>query len=97
MVPQRVINTRRSREGVEDFVEGRGINASTISRHMVRATAQKVEEPFSRSLRSLAELDVAVLMIDGVDVAGHTVLTALGIIDKGSLDVKDGSEPLMSL
>ena len=76
----RGISTRRFREGVEDFVKGHGISASTISRHMVRATAQKVEELFSRSL---AVLDLAVLMIDGVDVGGHTVVIALGIDTQG--------------
>ena len=76
----RGISTRRFREGVEDFVKGHGISASTVSRHMVKATAQKVEELFTRSL---AELDLAVLMIDGVDVGGHTVVIALGIDTQG--------------
>jgi transposase-like protein len=76
----RGISTRRFREGVEAFVKGHGISASTISRHMVRATAQKVEELFSRSL---AELDLAVLMIDGVEIGGHTVVIALGIDTQG--------------
>ena len=76
----RGISTRRFHEGVADFVKGHGISASTISRHMVRATAQKVEELFRRGL---AELDLAILMIDGVDVGGHTVVIALGIDTKG--------------
>jgi len=77
----RGISTRRFHEGVADFVKGHGISASTISRHMVRATAQKVEELFRRGL---AELDLAILMIDGVDVGGHTVVIALGIDTKGT-------------
>jgi putative transposase len=76
----RGISTRRFREGVENFVDGHGISASTMSRHMVRATAQKVEELFRRSL---GELDLAVLMIDGVEVGGHTVVIALGIDTQG--------------
>jgi len=76
----RGISTRRFAEGVEDFVKGHGISASTISRHMVKATARKVEELFSRSL---ASLDLVVLMIDGVEIAGHTVIIALGIDTKG--------------
>jgi transposase-like protein len=76
----RGVSTRRFHEGVADFVKGHGISASTISRHMVKATAQKVEELFRRGL---AELDLAVLMIDGVDVGGHTVVIALGIDTKG--------------
>lgn len=76
----RGISTRRFHEGVEDFVKGYGISASTVSRHMVRATAQKVEELFSRSL---GHLELAVLMIDGVDVGGHMVVIALGIDTQG--------------
>jgi transposase-like protein len=76
----RGISTRRFREGVEDFVEGHGISASTISRRMVKATALKVEELFTRSLSGI---DLAVLMLDGVDVGGHMVLIALGIDTQG--------------
>lgn len=76
----RGISTRRFQQGVEDFVEAHGISASTVSRHMIKATAQKVEELFSRSL---AEVDLAVLMLDGVDVGGHTMLIALGIDTQG--------------
>lgn len=76
----RGISTRRFQEGVEDFVEAHGISASTVSRHMIKATAQKVEELFTRSLSAV---DLAVLMIDGVDVGGHMVLIALGIDTQG--------------
>ena len=76
----RGISTRRFAEGVEEFIQGHGISASTISRHMVKATARKVEELFNRSLGSL---DLVVLMIDGVEIAGHTVVIALGIDTKG--------------
>lgn len=47
---------------------------------MVSATASKVEELF---YRSLARLELAILMVDGVDVGGHTVVIALGIDNKG--------------
>ena len=76
----RGISTRRFREGVEDFVTGHGISASTVSRRMVRATAQKVEALFARPL---GELELAVLMIDGVDVGDHMVVIALGIDTQG--------------
>jgi transposase-like protein len=76
----RGVSTRRFAEGVEDFVRAHGISASTISRRMVKATAQKVEELFTRSL---AELELAVLMLDGVEVGGHSVVVALGIDSKG--------------
>jgi transposase-like protein len=76
----RGISTRRFAEGVEAFVEGHGISASSISRHMITATAQRVRELFTRSLQ---ELELAVLMIDGVNVGGHMVVIALGIDTQG--------------
>jgi|WetSurMetagenome_2_1015567.scaffolds.fasta_scaffold97787_2 putative transposase len=76
----RGISTRRYAEGVESFVEGYGISASSISRHMVQATTKKVEELFNRSL---AEVDLAVLMLDGITIGDHTVVIALGIDTKG--------------
>lgn len=76
----RGISTRRFAEGIEAFLRGHGISASSVSRKMVKATAKKVEELFSRSL---ASLDLAVLMLDGVDVGGHAVVIALGIDTKG--------------
>lgn len=76
----RGISTRRFAEGVDAFIRGHGISASAVSRKMVRATARKVEELFSRSL---AALELAVLMLDSVDIGGHAVLIALGIDSKG--------------
>jgi transposase-like protein len=76
----RGVSTRRFAEGVEDFVRAHGISASTVSRRMVVATAKKVEVLFTRSL---VELDLVVLMLDGVDVGGHAVVIALGIDSKG--------------
>ena len=76
----RGISTRRFAEGVEAFLDGHGISSSSVSRRMITATAAKVEELFSRSL---AKLELAVLMLDGVDVGGHAVIIALGIDTKG--------------
>ncbi len=76
----RGISTRRYAEGVGEFLKGHGISASSISRHMVTATAAKVKELFTRSLSAL---ELCVLMIDGVEVGGHTVVIALGIDIKG--------------
>lgn len=76
----RGISTRRFADGVGAFLKGYGLSASAVSRRMVRATARKVEELFTRSLTTL---ELPVLMIDGVDVGGHTVIIALGIDNKG--------------
>lgn len=76
----RGVSTRRFAEGIEAFLRGYGISASSVSRTMVKATARKVEELFTRSLSAL---EVSVLMLDGVDVGGHAVIIALGIDTKG--------------
>lgn len=74
------ISTRTFVEGVGAFVQSSGLSASTISRHMITATAKKIEELFTRSL---AKIDLAVLMIDGIAVGDHTVVVALGIDRQG--------------
>jgi transposase-like protein len=76
----RGISTRRFSQGVEGFIRGHGISASTISRRMVTATAAKVQELFSRPL---VDFELAVLMLDGVEIGGHAVVIALGIDVKG--------------
>lgn len=76
----RGISTRRFAEGIEAFLQGHGLSASSVSRKMVKATAKKVEELFGRSL---ASVELAVVMLDGVHVGGHAVIIALGIDTKG--------------
>ena len=76
----RGISTRTFSQGVTDFVHASGLSAATISRRMITATTQKVEELFSRSL---AGIDLAVLMIDGIAVGDHSVVIALGIDRQG--------------
>jgi len=80
----RGISTRRYAEGVESFVKGYGISAASMSRRMVTATTQKVEELFTRSL---AEVNLAILMLDGIEFGDHTVVVALGIDSKGQKHV----------
>ncbi|CAG0989417.1 hypothetical protein ANRL4_02375 [Anaerolineae bacterium] len=80
----RGISTRRYAEGVEAFVKGYGVSAASISRRMLQATTEKVEALFSRSL---AEVDLAVLMFDGIEIGDHTVVVALGIDTKGQKHV----------
>jgi transposase-like protein len=74
------ISTRNFAQGVGAFVESYGLSASTVSRHMIAATAKKVEELLTRSL---ADVELSVLMIDGVQVAEHTVVIALGVDTQG--------------
>ncbi len=76
----RGISTRRYEEGVSKFLEGYGTSSSSVSRRMIAATAQKIKEMFERRLE---ELELAVLMIDGIHIGDYTVVIALGIDTKG--------------
>ena len=76
----RGISTRRYREGVHGLLAGYGSSASTVSRRMIEATTEKVKELFERRLD---ELDLCVLMIDGVRVGNQTVVISLGIDTEG--------------
>lgn len=85
------ISTRTFAEGVGAFVEGYGLSPSTISRHMIAATARKVEELFTRPL---GEIELAVVMIDGIAMGDHTVVIALGVDRQGVkhiLSVRQGA------
>jgi len=59
----------------------RSMSKSAISRRFVAATKTAMAELLARSL---TELDIAVLMIDGLDVAGQCVVVALVITTDGT-------------
>lgn len=69
-----------SLEEVPPEVEVRGTSKSAVSRRFVVATQRQVEEWMQQSLSAF---DLVVLMIDGVRVANHVVLVALGIDSDG--------------
>lgn len=71
----------RDYEGVVDEVcDGYGIRKSSVSRHWKALSAKKLEEFFARPL---GELDLAVVMIDGVGFDEYTLVVALGIDSTG--------------
>lgn len=88
----RGVSTRRFAVGIEKFLHGYGFSAGSISRHMVEATAGKLKELMSRSLK---DLDLVVLMLDGIHMTRDvTVVVALGIDRQGVkhiLGVRQGS------
>jgi putative transposase len=59
----------------------RSTSKSAVSRRFITATKRAMEELMARSL---ADLDVAVLMIDGLDVAGQCCVVALVITADGT-------------
>jgi putative transposase len=81
----------RSLEGLASGVRTRGISKSSVSRRFVARTREQVAAWQSRSL---ADLDLAVVFIDGIQFARQCLVVALGIDsdgDKHVLGVWDGS------
>ncbi|MGO9854262.1 MAG: IS256 family transposase [Acidimicrobiales bacterium] len=80
------VATRRHQDVAEPVGEelearAKSMSKSAISRRFVAATTKAMGELMARSL---ADLDVAVLMIDGLDVAGSCVVVCLVITTDGT-------------
>ena len=88
------VSTRRygrSLEAVPDGVPTRGTSKSAVSRRFVAATEAQMGLWLGRDL---AEVDLAVLMIDGVHIEDHVLLVALGIDADGKkhvLGIREGA------
>ena len=78
------VSTRKYRRSLEDVPEalvGRGTSRSAVSRRFVRGTARKLATLMERDL---SELDLKVLMLDGVHYAGdHVIVAGVGIDGQG--------------
>jgi transposase-like protein len=71
----------RDYEGVLDEVcDGYGIQKSSVSRHWKAATAKELDKLMGRSLK---DLDILVLMIDGIEFQGHLFVVSIGISADG--------------
>jgi len=71
----------RSLERLPEGIRSRGASKSAASRHVVERTRSRVEEFLARPLQ---DLDLAVLVLDGLKVAEHCVVVALGIAVDGT-------------
>lgn len=74
------LSTRNYGRAVEAVLDGYGIERSSVSRHFVRATAQQLEQLCQRRLE---DLELLALVIDGLEVAGQTLVVALGVAQDG--------------
>lgn len=89
-LPERVVtqillgvSTRGYAASLDEPIESvthRGASKSAASRHLVAATGKKLDDYLSRRL---GELDVLALMVDGIEIADHTVVVSLGITADG--------------
>ena len=69
-----------SLEPLSDSVETSGTSKSSVSRKLVAKTAGQVEQVLKRRLE---EVDLVALFLDGIHVAEHAVIVALGVTTKG--------------
>ena len=74
----------RSLEPLPDEIDEFGTSKSAVSRRFVKQTTAQVEEFLRRPLDSLR---LCVLMLDGVHVAEHVLLVAVGIDEQGNKHV----------
>jgi transposase-like protein len=89
-VPARVLNQillgvstrgyRHSLEPVPAGISARGASKSAASRHLIARMRGQLHEQLSRRL---AQLDLLVLLVDGLEIAHRTVVVALGILADG--------------
>jgi putative transposase len=81
------LSTRRYLAGLEAVgqVEARATSKSAISQRFIQGTEQKLAELFGRDL---SRLDLVAIFIDGVEIAEHCVVVALGV------DVDGRKQPL---
>jgi putative transposase len=81
----------RSLEALEKSVPQRATSKSAVQRRLVAGTRRLLDEWLKRDLSDFQPL---ILMLDGLDVAGHTLVVALGIADDGSkrvLGLREGA------
>jgi transposase-like protein len=79
------LSTRKYEQAIDDFTDGYGISKSAVSRELVAATKGSLQKLCERRIDELGRL--AVLMIDGKQLYGECVVTALGVDLQGNKHV----------
>ena len=74
------VSTRRYEAVLPKAAATVGVSKSSVSRHFIEATAEQLA---ALNERSLVGVTVLVIYIDGVVVAGHHVIAALGVDEAG--------------
>ena len=85
------LSTRSYKEVVQQFTNAYGVEKSTVSEHFIEASRKKLEIV---TTRSLAELSIDVMMIDGTIFKGYNLVVAIGIDRFGHkviLDLRQGA------
>lgn len=74
------VSQRDYEKGVQKIANSFGFTKSSVSRKWINATAKKIEE---LQQRSLAEMDIRAVFIDGKRFSKHGVIIALGVGSSG--------------
>ncbi len=76
------LSTRNYSAGLEPVgdVDATGTKRSSVSRRFVERTTTALRELMAKDL---SEFDIVALLLDGVEIAGHTMVVALGVDAKG--------------
>jgi putative transposase len=78
------LSTRNYRRAVESVLEGYGIEKSSVSRQFVAVSGNELRALCERRLE---DLNLVVLMIDGIHFGGQVLVVALGIAEGGEKHV----------
>jgi putative transposase len=74
------VSQRDYEKGVTKIANSFGFKKSSVSRRWIKATANKIEE---LQKRSLVEMDIRAVFIDGKRFRSHGVVVALGVASNG--------------
>ena len=74
------VSTRRYAQVLPQAAGTVGVSKSTVSRRFIEASAAQMA---TLNERSLAELSVLVIYIDGIVVDGHHIIAAVGVDERG--------------
>jgi putative transposase len=74
------VSCRQYPEAIEKLCAGYGISKSVVSRELVRATTKELD---ALCQRSLEDFDLAILIIDGIEMDESVFVCALGVDGKG--------------
>ena len=74
------VSCRQYQKAIETVQEGYGISKSVVNREMIQATSEQLQQLCERSLK---EVDMLVLVIDGIDVDGTVFIAALAVDRQG--------------
>jgi len=74
------VSTRRYARVLPELADAAGMSRSEVSRELIAASESALGSLMERSFK---DLDILAVWIDGIEIAGHHVLAAVGLDDEG--------------